>query len=101
MSWGEAVRQTIRLAADPSSDVGAALAGWSRPATFQELVAMDLFDLQHQIAWGQGGGKGPKPKPYPRPWPDRQTSRTKPQVSQEQVIAALRFAGHEAPIPTL
>lgn len=91
---------TVELAADPSSRVGAALNGWSRPASRLELVLMDQFDLSHQIAWGQGGGKGPKPKPYPRPWPDRQKSRTKPHVTQEQVIAALRFAGHEAPIPT-
>lgn len=101
MTWGEALRLTVELASDPSSRVGAALAGWSRPTSHLELILMDQFDLSHQIAWGQAGGKGSKPKPYPRPWPERQKSRTKPQVTQAEVVAALRFAGHEGPIPTV
>lgn len=100
MSWGEAIRLTQTLVADPSSHVGASLAGWEYPASREVLLLMDVFDLTHQAAWAQSGGKGTKPKPYPRPWPARQRTRTKPTVSQAEVIEALRFAGHAGPIPT-
>lgn len=100
MTWGEAVRHTDRLAADPSSAIGAALAGWDYPVGYDALAVMNLFDLMHEIAWAQGGKKGSRPKPHPRPWSDRKTRRAKPTVSQEEVIAALRSAGHMGPIPT-
>lgn len=60
---------------------------------------MDLFDLTLHIAWQQGGGKGSKPQKYRRPWPDTTSRRVKPSVSQEDVIAALRYAGHLGPVP--
>lgn len=99
MSWGEAVRLTQRLAVDPSSHVGASLAGWDHPVSHDALTMMNLFDLTHQIAWAQGGRKGSKPKPYPRPWPDRTKKVAKPTVSQERVLAALRMAGHAGEPP--
>lgn len=99
MTWGEALRLTRILASDPSSHVAAAVNEWDRPVDSAALALMDLFDLTHQVAWATGGGKGAKPKPYPRPWPDRKGSRMKPTVSQDEVIAALRFAGHTGPIP--
>lgn len=101
MSWGEAYRLTQQLSSDPASAVGAALAGWEHPASREALAVMNLFDLMHQVAWAQGGKKGAKPKPHPRPWPDATRSRTKPTVSQAEVIAALRMAGHEGPVPSL
>lgn len=101
MTWGEAIRHTTTLAADPSSHICAALGEWDRPVTSIELVLMDLYDLSHRVAWRQAGGKGQRPKPYPRPWPDRKRTRTKPDVSQEEIFAALRFAGHTAPLPTV
>lgn len=67
MSWGEAVRLTKVLAADSSSQVGAALSGWDSPVPRDALILMDLFDLTHEIAWAQGGGKGRRPAAYPRP----------------------------------
>lgn len=103
MSWGEALRVTERLSLDPSSHVAAAISGWDHPITFEAIVAMNQYDLDHQIAWAQGGKKGGRPKPYPRPWPTTKTKRkTKPDASltQDQIIAALRMAGHDAPIPT-
>lgn len=101
MSWGEAFRLTQVLATDPSSSVAAALAGWDMPTTRESLALMDLFDLTHRIAWAQGGGKGQKPKPYPRPWPTRSSKRVTPDASltQDEIIAALRAAGHTAPLP--
>lgn len=62
---------------------------------------MNLYDLQHDIAWAQGGRKGRKPKPYPRPWPLVTTRKTRPaaEVTHEQIVAALRFAGHTAALP--
>lgn len=101
MTWGEAYRLTQILAADPSSQVGAALANLTHAVTREALVLMDLFDLTHQAAWASGGGKGSRPKPYPRPLPSRQSRRAKPdaKLTQDEIIAALRMAGHTAPIP--
>jgi len=100
MTYGEALRLVHVLVTDPSTRTAASLAGWDHPASRELLALMDLYDLTHYIAWAQGGSKGQKPKPYPRPWPDRKTVRTKPTVTQEQIIAALREAGHTAPLPT-
>lgn len=99
LSWGEGLRLVKRLATDPASHLGAALAGWDYPASREAIAAWDLFDLTHQIAWVQGGKKGPRPKPYPRPWPDRTKTRPKPSVPREVVIAALRRSGHTGPLP--
>lgn len=101
MSWGEALRLTRILTGDPESHVAAALSGWAYPVPRQALVLMDLYDLQHHVAWRQGGGKGSRPKPYPRPIPDRSKKTLRPDksVTQAQIIAALRFAGHAGPVP--
>lgn len=99
MTWGEALRHTKRLVTDPASALGAEMAGWDYPLTRDAMATMDLFDLTHQVAWLQGGKKGPKPKPYPRPWPDKTKTRPRPTVSQAEVIAALRRAGHTGDLP--
>lgn len=101
MSWGEALRLVNRLVLDPSSHVAAALSGWSEPMSREALALMDLFDLRVMFRWADGGRQGQKPKPYPRPWPAQTTKRAKPDASltQEQIVAALRAAGHTAPIP--
>ena len=93
MSWGEAIRLTNLLAADPSSHVAASLAGWEHPASREWLVLADLFD-----AFRVANFK--KPAPYPRPWSGAKRERMKPTVSQSDVVAALRAAGHAMPIPT-
>jgi hypothetical protein len=102
MSWGEALRITKQLSIDPSSHVAAAVSGWDHPITHDAIVLMSLFDLQHQIAWAQSGRKGPRPKPYPRPWSSNTTKRAKPdaRLTQSEIIAALRAAGHYGPLPT-
>lgn len=96
MSWGEALRLTEQLAVDPSARIGAALAGWANPVSREAMVLMDLYDLQHMSKASR------KPKPYPRPWQGRKTQRAKPDdsLTQEEIIAALRAAGHTAPLPT-
>jgi hypothetical protein len=101
-SWGEAIRLTQKLITDPSTQVAAAMNGWDYPVSWDAIVAMNHFDLIHQIAWAQGGRKGPKPKPYPRPWPDRrrETLKAGAGVSQEDILKALAFAGHTGPVPT-
>ena len=63
MSWGEAVRLTRQLTADPSSAVCAALQEWDYPLSREALALMDLYD-----AFTNANFKNPKP--YPRPWPD-------------------------------
>lgn len=96
MTYGEAWRLLRLLALDSSSQVAAAFSGWNHPVTTEAKVLMDLFDLQHQSK------SKSKPKPYPRPWPDRNRTRTAPdpRLSQDEIIAALRRAGHTAPLPT-
>lgn len=100
MSWGEALRLTERLSVDTESHVAVALAGWEHPVSRVALTLMDKYDFDHTVLWVQGGKKGQKPKPYPRPWPTPGKRKTAPTVTQEQVVAALRFAGHAGPIPT-
>lgn len=97
MPWGEAYRLTRELMNDPSSRLAAAVAGWAHPWSREWAAIVDLYDLLH-MAHANGRKR---PDPYPRPWPDKsKTRRTKPTVSQEAVIAALRQAGHTAPLPT-
>lgn len=69
MSWGEALRLTRILSAETDSQVGAAIAGWSHPASRLDLTLRDLYDLQHQSKAKK------RPKPYPRPWPDKTSRR--------------------------
>lgn len=99
MTYGEALRLVERLLRDPSSHVAASVGEWSHATTREAIVLMDLYDLTHHIAWKQGGGKGSKPKPYPRPWPSRTKRVTKPSLTQDEVFAALRDAGHTMPLP--
>lgn len=63
MSWGEATRLLQVLAADPSSALCAALAGWQHPFSREALILADLFDLQHASKAKRG-----RPQPWPRPW---------------------------------
>lgn len=69
MSWAEAWRLTALLAADPSSQVGAAFAGWQYPVQRTDLTMRDLFDLQHKSKTKR------KIKPYPRPWDTTKSTR--------------------------
>lgn len=95
MSYGEAWRLTMILVGDMSSRVAAAVAGWDGPIDRIDATLRDLFDLQHQSKASK------KVKAYPRPWPDKVKTLTKPGagVTQEQIVSALRFAGHTALAP--
>lgn len=95
MSYGEAWRLTMILMGDMSSQLAASVAGWDGPISRVDATLRDLFDLQHQSKSSK------KVKAYPRPWPDKIKSLTKPNanVTQDQIIAALRFAGHTATLP--
>lgn len=62
MTWGEAVRLTQVLAADPASAVCAALNEWDYPLSREAIALADLFDLQHITKSKR------KPPPYTRPW---------------------------------
>lgn len=58
---------TLILAADPSSQVCAALAGWAHPISREDMVLRALFDLTHKA-----NAKNPKSaKPMQRPWDPR------------------------------
>ena len=93
MMWGEAWRLTQQLAGDPSSRVAASIGGLDYPIDRTSIVLMDLYDLQHRIV-------SKRPKPYPRPWSSRRRARPNEGVSREVILAALREAGHTAPLPT-
>ena len=95
MTWGEAWRQLGILGNDPSSCVAAEIAGWSHPIDRVSLILMDLYDLQHASKVKKA------PKPYPRPWPESSKQRLKPSthLTQDEIVAALRAAGHTALLP--
>jgi hypothetical protein len=101
MTWGEAIRLTRFLTNDTASAVGAAVAELDRPTSREALILMDLYDVYVHIAWLKAGGKGQRPKPYPRPWRPITTRRTAPdaRLTQDEIIAALRAAGHTARLP--
>ena len=67
MTWGEAVRLTVSLAADPSSHVGAALNGMQFPAS-REYLALRMLNANLVARHTQ---KRPKfhslPDPFEKP----------------------------------
>ena len=97
MSWGEAIRLSQQVAADPASAISTALNGWDYPVSREALALFDLYDLYANTHYKD-------PKPYPRPWASKPKSgRAKPDASltQEEIIAALRRAGHTKEVPIL
>lgn len=96
VTFTEASRLVTLLASDPSSRVGAALMGLDYPVSREQIVLMDLYDLT--VRANSDPKKG-RPKPYPRPWRSAETKVSKPGVSQEDVLAALRYAGHTNLLP--
>lgn len=97
MSWGEALRQTVTLMSDPSTQVAAATGGWDYPVSRLDLTLRDLYDLTHQVASVK------RVKPYSRPWAGKKKRRAQPDagVTQSQIVAALRHAGHTANLPSV
>lgn len=69
MGWGEALRLARILSADPSSQVGAALAGFDRPVDWPEIRLLHLIDSS------EANRLGKKFKPVPKPWPDKDVKR--------------------------
>lgn len=96
MSLDEAARLAVGLALDPSSHICAAASGWKYPMSNEAMVLADLFD-----AFARANFKNPKP--YPRPWVVAGSTtehRGETELTQDEVIAALRAAGHDMPVPT-
>lgn len=62
MDWGEAVRMTLVLAGDPTSQICAALSEWKHPLSWEGIALRHLFDLQH------ASKSKHRPKPYGMPW---------------------------------
>jgi hypothetical protein len=90
MPLGEAWRLTQQLQLDPTSAIGAAIAGWSYPISFEALVLADLFDLEHTV----NTKKRPDPHPI-RPFNQETRKRHIGNVagrSREQVVAILDAA---------
>jgi hypothetical protein len=83
MTWAEAVRLYRQLAADWSTAIAAARAGWEYPMSREALVLADLFDLQHFTKSKR------RPKQYPRPWSDKR-SKTFGRASKKRTSAEVR-----------
>ena len=96
MGWGETLRLTRILRADPSSMLAAALEGWDHPVPRTDAILMDLWDLTYKAA----GAK--RPEPYPRPWKQVHTERRGNAAGRtpDEVKAILRtqFGQPEAPV---
>ena len=71
MSWGEAVRLTRILRADPGSMLAAAIEGWKYPMPREVAILADLYDLEY----AKTGVKNRER--YPRPYEvnDSETTR--------------------------
>lgn len=94
MTWGEAFDLVRVLCQDPTSWAAARRAGWDQPRSQEWFILADLYDLTHTAAWAASGGKGSRPKPYPRPWASADKRLAKSELTQEETLAALRYAGH-------
>lgn len=68
MSWAESWRLLHILLQDPTSHVGAAVAGYAYPFSREAAILADLYDLTTRV--NSDPKKGKKPEPYPRPWKD-------------------------------
>jgi len=92
MPYSEAWLLTQSLLGDPTSHVAAAVAGWEHPWSWEAMALADLYDAT--VAAATDKRHRSRIKKYPRPWPDGDTRRYRPTVSQEQVRAALAARGH-------
>lgn len=94
MSITEAARQVRQLLTEPSSHTYAALHEWDYPLSQESMAVLLLADLFGQVNFK-------KWKPLERPWKTREVEHLgKTDLSQEEVIAALRAAGHTAALPS-
>lgn len=93
MPYGEAIRLTRILAADPASQVSAALGEWDYPASREWLLMAHLYDLTQHV--NTDPKKRSQVKPYPRPYRDPNSKRRgRTTKSRAEVIAILNAHGH-------
>lgn len=94
MSLHEAWQLTQELCRDPTSHVGAAVAGFKHPWSHESAILADLYDLT--VAANSDPKSRAKIKPYPRPFDIRAEGERseRPNVSQEVVREALARRGH-------
>lgn len=95
MTWAEAYDLTTELGRDPTSHVGAALAGWQHPYSHEALILADLYDLT--LSANTDRARRGRIRPYPRPFDTADKSRersTRPAVEQSVVLATLAAMGH-------
>lgn len=85
MSWGEALRLTKILRADPSSMLAAVGEGWEYPVSRTDLILMDQYDLTYAAT----GAKNRKPYRRPFKVSGESSHRGKP-VPRSQAIERLR-----------
>jgi hypothetical protein len=91
MSWPESYGLMTQLTSDPTSRVGAALAGLAHPVDVTSVVLADLWDLTLQLQMK----KGKKAPEYPRSWLRKAKVKASAMLSQEKIREVLRARGHD------
>jgi hypothetical protein len=87
--WWETRCLATELAADPSSHVAAALAGWSHAWPIEAWILADLFDLTMRA-----NSKRRTNTPYPRPNAEKPKRIGRAIRPQRDIRAALAARGH-------
>ena len=74
--------------------MGAVAREWEYPISREALILADLYDLLRLV---NSDPKKKAPDRYPRPWKtvDESKRTAKPSLPQAEVLAALRYMGHD------
>jgi hypothetical protein len=85
MTYGKAWRLLEILLGDMSSQVAAAVSGWSSPISRTDATLRDLYDLQYRTKAGR------KAVDYPRPWDEKGT-----RIGGDNVVSIDQFKAIKA-----
>lgn len=97
MGWDEALRMTLILRRDTTSQIAVAIEGWQHPISRDALAILDLYDAT--VAVNTDPKKRPKPHAG-RPFEveTRQKNRMGKAAPVEAVAAILNRHGHNLPV---
>lgn len=97
MGWDEALRMTLILRRDTTSQVAVAVEGWQHPISRDALAILDLYDAT--IAVNTDSKKRPKPHGG-RPFEidSKQRNRMGKAAPAADVAAILNRHGHSLPV---
>lgn len=89
MGWDEAYDLLNVIATDTGSVLRARMAGWDYPFSTDSRILADLYD----VTLAANSKRRSKKKNWPRPYGENFNRSAPPQVSQDQVLAALEARG--------